>query len=193
MDRLSGARFEEALAASVLARQDEVGRSARRLVVERTHRGTGGIRDWFPDTLSAWLLRHPEDAQLDELAARFCRSPHHSAWRELDAVAPGISLEEALFRFFEDEDIGDAATREEELASTIVRTLAVTPRARFVWPSIVRRAPGGCVCITRSLVMHAAVEGRYLRGTITPLVAAVLRGEAINALVHAELSRLGLV
>jgi uncharacterized protein (UPF0276 family) len=221
VDRPNGARLEAALAALLYdaharaglgettidhhfrrldrAQLDEAARGVLRLVRERVHRGVGAIAEWYPRTLAAWRAAHPHDADLEELATRFCASPHCASWRELDALAPGISIEEALYRFFDEHDVGDAATREDEFLGTVVRALAVTPDARFVWPSALRRAPGGCFAVTRALVLHAAVEGRYLRGPLTPLVAAILEGAATStpppdvARVREELRRMRLV
>jgi hypothetical protein len=159
---------------------DEAARGVRRMVLGRTHRGSGGPTDWFPRTIAVWRAAHPEDEALDELAARFCASPHCAAWRELAAEAPGISLEEALYRFLDEADVGDAAEREDELLAAIARALAVTPRARFAWPALFRRAPGGCFALSRLDRLHAALDGRYVCGPVTPLVAAILRGDPVD-------------
>jgi hypothetical protein len=163
---------EEALAQLLYGGSDsgdpEVAEAAalvRQMVLTRSHRGTGTVRDWFPRTIGT--------LDLEDLVAAFCRTCDE--WREHTL---GISLEEAWFRFFESRDVGDPMVREEEFFGAIVRALAVTPRARFLWPEAVRRAPGGCFAVTRRLVLHAALDGRYLRGEITPLVAALLRGES---------------
>ena len=84
-------------------------------------------------------------------------------------------------------------------AARWVRALAVTPAARFQWPGPVKQAPGGCFAITRIGTLHAALDGRYLRGPITPLVAAVLRAEPVVAAaavieqVRGELRRMRLL
>jgi hypothetical protein len=153
---------------------DEAASSVRRMVRERAHRGTGGVADWFPRTLAAWRAVHPDDHALDQLVARFCASPACLAWRE---TRDGISLEEAFYRVFVDAGVGDRAVAEEELLGAIVRALAITPRARFVWPAAVRRAPGGCFAVTGAAILHAALDGKYLRGPVTPLVAALLAGD----------------
>src|SRR5207245_10913930 len=113
--------------------------------------------------------------ELSEVAAAFCASPACAAWRER---ALGSSLEEAWFRFFEAEAIGDAAVREDEFLGAIVRALAVTPRARFLRPVAVKPAPGGCFAVSRKRVLHAALDGRYLRGEVTPVIAAILNGDS---------------
>lgn len=163
---------------------DEAAASVRRMVLERTHRGSGGLVDWFPRTIAG----HDHD----ELIARFCSSAACALWRE-SPVRCEVSLEEALYRFFVDAAIGDELVREEEFLGAIVRALAVTPKASFVWPSALRRAPGGCFAITRDLVLHAAIDGRYLRGPITPLLADVLLGKTDNGDVMATLRQLRLI
>jgi hypothetical protein len=151
---------------------DEVAEAAatvRQMVLSRTHRGTGTVVDWFPQTLRG--------QNLDEMVRQFCRSPACRKWRERTL---GISLEEAWLRFFEAEGIGDPVVREDEFFGAIVRALAVTPRARFLWPASLHVAPGGCFAITSRLVLHAAIDGRYLRGEITPLVASLLRSPDVE-------------
>ena len=163
------------------AELDEAAAGVRRMVRERMHRGTGGLTDWFPRTLAAWRAAHPGDDDLAELLAVFCAGSCAAGWRELPGGTIGISLEEALYRFFEAQKIGDPVIREEEFVSVAIRALAVTPRAWFVWPSSVHLAPGGCFAVTSQLILHAALAGRYHRGPVTPLVAALLSGEPADA------------
>ena len=152
----------------------------RHMVLERRYRGSGGLSDWFPLTLLGWHEAHPADDSLETLKSAFCASEACRAWRE----PYGISLEEAFFRFFSDQAVGESATREEELAAAIVRSLAVTPRSRFVWPSMLRTAPGGCFTLTSGLVLHAALGGKVHHGPVTPLVAALLEGQTLEAVAH---------
>jgi hypothetical protein len=152
------------------------------MVRTRSYRGCGSVERWYPRTIARW--------RGDDLIASFCASNACRAWRE---DGHGICLEESLFRFFEDADVGEPEIREEEMLAAVVRALAVTPRARFVWPAAVRRAPGGCWAITRRNVLHAALNGRYVTGPVTPLVAAVLAGTAHDPKIAAELARLRLI
>jgi hypothetical protein len=195
VDRARGEEIEEALASLLYgvaiprppllaaldpAEVDEAAASVRRMIRERMHRGTGGLADWYPRTLAAWRVQHAADSDLDVLITAFCSSSHAAAWRDLPVGPPGISLEEAFYRFFVEQGIGDAAVCEAELLGAVVRALAVTPRARFVWPEQVRRVARGCIAVTRGLVLHAAVAGRYLHGPITPLMAALFGGMPAN-------------
>jgi hypothetical protein len=175
----AGAR-DPALAALDVDELEETAQTVRRMILERAHRGTGGIRAWYPQTIAAWRTAHAGDSELDRLMADFCRSASAGEWRDAVVGAPGLSLEEALYRFFDENDVGDAAVREEEFLGAIVRALAVTPRARFIWPATIRRAPGGCFALTGELVLHAAIDGRYLRGVVTSLIARVLLGETVD-------------
>jgi hypothetical protein len=164
-DRARGDRLERALAARLYGSQadeepllatldaDEVAeaaRTVREMIRARSHRGTRGIADWYPCTLAG---------PLDELIGRFSVSGWCGRWRELPAGEPGLSLEEALYRFFVDEQMGDPDIREEEFLGAIVRALAVAPCARFVWPPELHAAPGGCFAISRNNVLHAAIDG----------------------------------
>jgi len=189
--RLQQGALDEPLFATLDAAElGEAARALRRMILERSYRGSGDLATWFPQTVAAWRRDHPEDDSLDDLAARFCASEACRAWREGPAAEPGISLEEAYFRFFVSAEIGDPAIREEEFLGAIVRGLAVTPHAVFERPPAVRSAPGGCFALTQTGVLHAALDGRYLRGPVTPLIIALLDGEAVGALTRRlELSR----
>ena len=159
---------------SVEAELDEAAAVVRTMVGARVYRGSGGLRDWFPLTLAAWRVDHPDDLSLDELLSRFCASTWCREWRESPCVDPGLSLEEALHAFFVDQHVGDPSVREDEFLGAIVRALAVAPRAHVRWPAALRRAPGGAFAVTQRFVLHAAIDGAYCRGLVTPLIAAVL-------------------
>lgn len=168
----------------------------RTMVLERRYRGTGGLREWYPRTIAAWLERHPDDQRLVLLATRFCASVEGDRWREHPITRRGTSLEEALFHFFATNDVGDAETRENELLGAVVRALAVSLDADFIWPAGVRRTASGCVAITRSLTLHAVVESQYVRGEVTPLIAELLRGATVQELstrLRIPLAEVGLV
>ncbi len=212
MDWLDGQRLEEALAALLFDGQaraafregradarlasldpselEEAAASVRRMVLERTHRGTGGLTAWFPQTLAAWRTIHPDDQQIDALLEEFCASTACAAWRELPGEARGISLEEAFYRFFVDSDVGNSLVREQEFLSAIVRGLAIAPHARFAWPSALRAAPGGCFALTATSTLHAALDGRYVSGSVDALVAALLNGEPSSMEADAVRERL---
>jgi hypothetical protein len=152
---------------------EEAARAVRRMVRERVHRGTGGLEAWFPQTVAAWREAHPEDADLGALIALFCGSPSCAAWREHGS---GVSLEEAWFRFWIAQGVGDSETVEEEFLGAIVRALAVTPRARFDRPTGLRDAPRGCFAVSRGGVLHAVLDGCYVQGPLTPLIVEMLEG-----------------
>ena len=170
-----GARAAHPLLAALdPAELDEAAAGVRRMVSERAHRGSGGWTSWFPRTLAAW------PGELDELLARFCASAHCRDWSELPFARAGVSLEEALYRFLCAIELGDASVREDEFLGAVVRGLAVTPRAQFAWPAELRPAPGGCFALTHESILHAAIDGRYLRGPVTPLIAALLSGGELH-------------
>jgi hypothetical protein len=86
---------------------EEAPREVRRMMLGRRHRGTGGLAMWFAETLIAWRTAHPEDADLDGLATAFCASADCAEWRESFTGEPGISLEEAFYRFLTEAAVGD--------------------------------------------------------------------------------------
>jgi hypothetical protein len=182
--------FEQAegrdpLFASLRAEElEQAARELRQMVLGRVHRGTGGLSSWYPRTLAAWRAAHPDDATLDDLAAAFCGSPACGCWRESATAEPGISLEEAWYRFFTERGIGDPIDREEELLGVLLRALAVTPAARFRHPAIVRPAPGGHFALSRAGTLHAALDGRYLHGPLPILPRRLLAGASVEALAR---------
>lgn len=185
---------------------EETAAEVRRMVLGRTHRGTGGVREWYPRTLAAWRERHPDDSDLDRLARAFCASSACAAWREGTTNELGISLEEAFYRFFADAGVGDPAAREEEFLGAVFRALAITPAARFRLPSGARPAPPGVYAVSSAGILHAALAGgRYLHGALPRIAVLLLEGNSEDeverqtastpadvAAVAAELRRLGL-
>jgi hypothetical protein len=185
---------------------EEAAAEVRRMVLGRTHRGTGGVREWYPLTLAAWRERHPDDGDLDALARAFCASAACATWREGTSNELGISLEESFHDFFEDAGIGDPATRDEEFLGAVFRALAITPAARFRLPSGARQAPAGCYVVSSAGILHAALTGgRYLHGALPRIAVLLLEGDSEDeverqtastptgvAAVAAELRRLGL-
>jgi hypothetical protein len=156
---------------------EEARQEVQRMVRHRVYRGSGGLIEWYPTAIADWRAKEPADGDLTLLIARFCGSRACRGWRETPASPLGISLEEAFYRFFVEAGIGDPNALEVEMLGAVIRTLAISPRARFKWPAAVIAAPGGCFAITRSGVLHAAMGTKYLTGPITPLVSAVLLGE----------------
>jgi len=62
------------------------------------------------------------------------------------------------------------------MLKAIVCGLAVTPESSFIWPSAVRRTARGCFAVSRGRSLRAAVDGRYLSGSVTPMIALALEG-----------------
>jgi hypothetical protein len=144
-------------------------------ILHRSHRGTGSIVDAFPETIAAWQREHASE-RLDVLADAFAASPHFERCRVLPTCEGGTSLEEAFLRFAEDRSIGDAATRRAECATALIKTLAMTPAPSFALPSFLVVAPRGHFAILGrdEPILVAAAEGRFIRGPITPFLAALL-------------------
>jgi uncharacterized protein (UPF0276 family) len=148
------------------------------LVRDRTQRGTGRLADAFPRCVAGWRAAHPDDLQLGALFTRFVASPAATPWREQPGVVGGACLEACFAAFARAERLAPAAVCEEELLSVLLRALAIAPEPAFDPPTEVRRAPGGWFAVSDATapVLHAALDGRYVSGPITPTVAAILRG-----------------
>jgi uncharacterized protein len=180
-----GARLFRSLAAAEL---EEAAQAVRAMVRGRSHRGTGRLEALFPRSLAPWHARNQADGDLDELFAAFLMSPAAGHWREVPGGcggedAAGCCLEEAFACFLEAEGGADPVTVEEELLSAVLRALTVAPDPAFRPPAAVRPAPGGWYAVTRASppVLHAALDGRYLTGPVTPLVADLLAGAGVAA------------
>jgi hypothetical protein len=186
---------------------------ARDHVFERSHRGVGTLVQMFRETIEAWLAASP-GRLLPALADDFVASPHFHAYRTHAFAGQGIGLEEAFYRFAEDESIGSAAVRLRECAVAILRGLLITPRPVFSLPAFVRSAPRGFYVVAPAdapsdapasePMLYAALDGKYIEGPITPYIARLLThapgGESVEPLpeperraVANELVRLGLL
>jgi uncharacterized protein (UPF0276 family) len=191
-------RAEPAAEALEAALEARVAPTRLALVRDRAQRGTGKLADAFPRCIAGWRSAHPEDARLDALFARFLASPALSAWREQPGVVGGACLEACFAELARAEALAPPEVCEEELLSVLLRALAVAPDPAFEPPPEVRRAPGGWFAVSRAAppILHAALDGRYLRGPITPLVAAILAGGDAGeapAAVRDRLVELGLL
>lgn len=157
--------------------------AVRAMVRQRTHRGTGPLVDMFPRCIAGWRTAHQEDGDLDELFGRFLASPSAFAWRERSGcTAVGACIETCFAAYAVAVGLADEPTVEEELASALLRTLAVTPEPNFLPPPFIRRGPRGWYAVTSAVppVLHAATDGRYLRGPVTPLIVALLGSASID-------------
>jgi hypothetical protein len=145
-------------------------------LLHRRHRGTGGLLSLYPRTLAAWRSAHPDDGHLVEIICRFMESEAFGAYREIPFAGLGQSLEEAFYRFCEDEGIGAADEREDEHLSAVMKALLLSPDPAFTLPAEVRTASSGFFAVSRrgEPRLHAAVSGRYLTGVLTPFLADLL-------------------
>jgi hypothetical protein len=153
----------------------ETAEAVRRSLLERKHRGSGGIRATYPETLFAWLEREGE-SDMNRFADRFMESAAFDAYREVPHSGTGLSLEEAAFRFFESEQIGDPGTREREFLAGICKALALNTEPAFSVGAPLRQVPSGWFAVSRyaPIGLFAALDGRYVQGEITPFLADLL-------------------
>jgi hypothetical protein len=155
-----------ALATMDVAELERAAARVRAEVLSRRHRGVGSLLDAFPATIAAWRAAHPEDADLDELAARFLESAAYDAHRELPFAGPGLCLEEAFFHFVSRAGIGMAEVRETELLRAVMRALVVSPDPDFLVPPQVRAVAGGFAAVGPGSTVHAAIDGRVIEGPL---------------------------
>lgn len=145
-------------------------------VFRRKHRGSGGLVDLFPCTIAAWKTAHPEDVELNEFAARFLESPSFAAYRETSLAGVGTCVEEAFFRFCENQHLGDSATLEAEFLTAMMKALLVSPRPDFLLPAEIRSISQGFFGVSKHGVptLYAALRGNLVLGPITPFIADLL-------------------
>jgi hypothetical protein len=148
----------------------------REHLMRREHRGSGGLIALFPRTIQAWRAAHPDDPELHELSSSFMESDPFERHRELPFAGPGLSLEEAFYRFCEIAAIGDPAAREQEFCAAIVKALLLSPNPDFTLPEEVRSGPAGrfALSLRKEPLLFAATRGRYVEGPITPFLADLL-------------------
>lgn len=145
-------------------------------LLQRKHRGSGGLSAMYPCTIGAWKSAHPEDADLHELLSAFMESGPFDNYRELPSAGLGLSLEEAFFRFCEAEAIGDGATRQREFLTAMMKALVVSPCPGFLLPAMIRRVEEGFFAVGARAepALYAAVRGRLTIGPITPFLSDLL-------------------
>ncbi len=162
------------------AAESRIDASTIALVRDRVQRGTGRLADAFPHCFAGWRAAHPDDVTFDALFARFLGSPHVIAWREQPGLIGGACLEACFAAFARAERLAPPLICEEELLSVLLRTLTVVPEPAFAPPPEIRRAPGGWFAVSSAEppILHAALRGRYLRGPLTPVLAALLTTDA---------------
>ena len=174
---LSAADLE---ALQVIDRQQliETAESVRRSLLQRKHRGSGGVQATYPKTLAAWQAKH-DDESLDRFVDRFMESEAFDRYREVPHSGAGLSLEEAVYRFFDSQDVGEEQVREHEFLAGLCKALALNPRPGFSVGEPLRRAPAGWFAVTAhgSPVLFAAVGGRFVQGGLTPFLADLLTSE----------------
>jgi uncharacterized protein (UPF0276 family) len=138
-------------------------------IAQRSHRGCGTLLDRFPTTIAVWRARHGDD--LHELFAAFLASPEHAGHRELPFVGLGTCLEDAFGRFAARLGLGEA-----ERLPAVIQALVVDGEPAFELPSDVHPAPRGWYALlgTQPPILHAALDGRYITGPLTGLLAALL-------------------
>lgn len=145
-------------------------------VIQRKHRGSGGLLELYPRTVNAWRAAHPEDVELDELLAPFLESSAFEAYRETSLAGPGVCLEESFFRFCDAQGVGDGATLEDEFFTAMMKALVVSPCPDFTLPKELHCVEQGFFAVGQRgpPMLYAAVRGNLVLGPITPLIADLL-------------------
>ena len=168
----------KALDAIDKTQQVETAVAVRSSLLQRTHRGSGGIEQCWPQTLAAWRAEHNDD-KLQLFTDRFMESEIFERYREIHHAGPGLCLEEAVFRFFEACDTGDPRTREHEFLAGLCKALAMNESPSFLVGEPMRRAPEGwfAVSMRGEPQLFAALSGRYVSGALTPFLAQLLLSE----------------
>ena len=161
---------------------NELGTRVATDLFSRSHAGSGSLLDLYPRTIDAFRTRQaPSDADaVHELAFAFMESPAFDGYREVPHAGPGLSLEEAFFRYAEVEAIGDGVVREMEFLAAMAKLLCASPQADIALPVEMRRTGGGYYAVgTRgSPTLYGALRGRYVKGPLTPFLVDLLAAGA---------------
>ena len=155
---------------------EKTAQRVRAEVIQRKHRGSGGLLALYPRTVEAWKAHHPQDHDLEELLSQFLESPVFESYRETSFAGSGVCLEEAFFRFSEALGIGDGATLEAEFLTAMMKALVVSPRPDFTLPPEVCLVQDGFFAVSQrgQPTLYAAVRGKLVLGPITPFIADLL-------------------
>jgi hypothetical protein len=176
-ERLGISSKELGLLATVDREQlERAARLATEGILSRAYWSDGTLLEAYPRTIEAWRRANPRRT-LEDLAADFAESPHFEGYRAIPAASNGTSLEEAFFRFCEEEGIADRATRKAECARAVIRSLVTTPAPSFRLPDFVLPAPKCHFAIVEEddgTTLFAAIEHRLITGRITPFLAGLL-------------------
>jgi|GEM_PF-3126090 len=161
--------------------------AVRSSFLQRKHRGSGGIEECWPHTLAAWRHEH-DDENLHIFTDRFMESRAFDDYREIHHAGLGLSMEEAVYRFFQSCETGDPRTREHEYLAGLCKALAMNPDPSFQVGEPLRRAPGGwfAVSLHGQPQLFAALGERYVSGALTPFLAQLLLSEKAPAELAAE-------
>jgi hypothetical protein len=153
----------------------ETAESVRSALLQRKHRGSGGIHATWPTTLAAWQSSR-DDESLELFLDTFMESEAFGRYREVPHAGAGLSMEEAVYCFFEAHEIGDRQVREAEFLGGLCKALALNTRPSFTVGPPLRLAPAGWFAVSRRGPprLFAALRGNYVSGELTPFLADLL-------------------
>jgi len=165
----------------------ETAESVRSALLQRKHRGSGGIHATWPTTLAAWQASH-DDESLELFLDAFMESEAFGCYQEVPHAGGGLSMEEAVYCFFEAMDTGDAQVREAEFLAGLCKALALNTRPSFTVGPPLRRAPAGWFAVSRRGAprLFAALAGNYVSGELTPFLADLLVSDQPHSQVAAS-------
>ncbi len=145
-------------------------------LIHRKHRGSPGLAASYSKSLESANLTAPD--AFKEVVRRFVGSVPFANYREIPtAEGKGLCIEEAFFLFLEEAKLGDSETRRNEFWTALFRALALQPDPNFRIPLAVQRTWRGYRYVAATAEgprLYAAVDGRFLTGVLTPLLANVL-------------------
>jgi hypothetical protein len=149
-------------------------------LLARKHAGSGSLLDLYPRTIQAFRLRHDHDEATLELSYRFMDSEAFDGYREFPHAGPGLTLEEAFYRFAEAEGLGDPIVREAEYLAAIAKLMCASPTIDAAIPPEFRRARGGYFAVSGrgAPILYGALLGRFVTGPLTPFLAALLADQS---------------
>lgn len=135
------------------------------------------------DQMFARTVQDLDTSGFAELLDKFCASVWFTRYGEAPHRDDQLCIEEAMYRFLCEHNIGLADVRHMEFADAMIRALGVQKRPAFQIPDEVHSAPFGYLVLARRAdqdLLFATVGDRLIRGPIGAITAEVIRRRAIR-------------
>ena len=175
--------------------RQQLSRAAEGIVrdlLQRKHRGCGGLAAAFEESISAWLAGQEDPTDLLSLGYAFVEAPEYRSYRELSVGAPGLCLEEAFYRFARRKEIAPSELLEREYLRAAIKAVCMEEAPGFALPSGLERR-GDMVfamqhTLDRDVAFFCCIGGRITEGRLPLLVARLIEAQGASERLTVALS-----